>query len=68
MWRSSELVVERSKKNDSTDRKMPRNECTPEYQLNLESSSKLFICVCVEFIGESKQERIDQRSIAAGPD
>jgi hypothetical protein len=40
MWRSSEFVVERwMMKNDSTDRKMDRNKCTPEHQSTLVSSS-----------------------------
>ena len=40
MWRSSEFVVERwMMKNNSTDRKMDRNKCTPEHQSTLESSS-----------------------------
>lgn len=44
MWRSSEFVAERwMMKNDSTDRKMDRNECTPEHQLTLERSSIKYI-------------------------
>jgi len=44
--------------NDSTDRKMIETNAPRSISQTFESSSKIFICVCIEFIGESKQERL----------